>query len=96
MKSVVDEHLCEAAAEKAGYLRQEVEGIGGVVKKKVKRRVKVGRAVREFEDEREHAEYLEREGRGEERSWCAWCWRVVRGKRDRDEDEEGMGGGVRP
>ncbi|KAI9881491.1 MAG: hypothetical protein M1830_000054 [Pleopsidium flavum] len=70
------------ALEKAGYLRQEIEGIGGVVKKKVKRRVKVGRAVREHEDERERAEYLEREGRGEERSWCAWCARVVPGKKD--------------
>jgi len=68
--------------EKAGYLRQEIEGIGGVVKKKVKRRVKVGRAVREHEDERERAEYLELEGRGEERSWCAWCARVVPGEKD--------------
>ena len=68
--------------EKAGYWRQEIEGIGGVVKRKVKRRVRVGRAVREYEDERECAGYLEREGRGEERSWCGWCCRVVPGGRD--------------
>lgn len=68
--------------EKAGYWRQEIEGIGGVVKQKVKRRVKVGRAVREFEDERECAGYLGRERRGEERSWCGWCARVVPGERD--------------
>ncbi|KAI4125605.1 MAG: hypothetical protein LQ347_005318 [Umbilicaria vellea] len=49
------------AGEKAGYLRQEIEGIGGVVKKKVKKKVRVGKTVREYEDEREKAEYLERE-----------------------------------
>ena len=75
----------EWAVDKAGYLRQEMEGIGGVVKKKVKKRVRVGKTVREHEDERERAEYLGREIRGDERSWCAWCWRVVPGRRDREE-----------
>lgn len=77
--------------EKAGYWRQEIEGIGGVVKRKVKRRVRVGRAVREYEDERECAGYLEREGRGEERSWCGWCWRVVPGLRDLDRERDAGG-----
>lgn len=77
------------AGEKAGYLRQEIEGIGGVVKKKVKKKVRVGKTVREYEDEREKAEYLEREVKGESRSWCGWCSRVIPGKLDsEDMDDE--------
>ncbi|MCJ1287845.1 hypothetical protein MMC26_007197 [Xylographa opegraphella] len=72
------------SGEKAGYLTQEMEGIGGVVKKKVKKRVKVGKTVREYEDEREKAEYLGREIRMENRSWCGWCDRVILGNRDRE------------
>ncbi|KAA6413675.1 MAG: hypothetical protein FRX48_02036 [Lasallia pustulata] len=74
------------AGEKAGYLRQEIEGIGGVVKKKVKKRVRVGKTVREYEDEREKAEYLEREVKGYNRSWCGWCLRVIPG----NFNEEGL------
>jgi hypothetical protein len=65
------------AGEKAGYLAQEIEGIGGVVKKKAKKRVRIGRTVTEYEDERERAEYMTREMRGENRSWCGWCDRVI-------------------
>ena len=61
----------------AGYLRQEIEGIGGVVRGKVKKRVRVGHPVREFEDERDRAVFLEREVNGERRSWCGWCERVI-------------------
>ena len=61
----------------AGYLRQEVEGIGGVVKKKVKKRVRVGATVCEFDDERSSGKYLAREASGRERSWCGWCDRVI-------------------
>jgi len=61
---------------------QEMEGIGGVVKKKVKRRLLVGDVVQEYEDEREGGRYLEREQDGVERSWCSWCDRVVLGKKD--------------
>jgi hypothetical protein len=68
----------------AGYLRQEVEGIGGVVKKKVKKRVRIGATVWEFDDERGSGKYLEREASGRERSWCGWCGRVVKGERDRE------------
>lgn len=68
--------------EGPGYLRQEIEGIGGVVKKKVKKRVRIGDTVREHEDERETAVFLEREAMGQERSWCGWCWRVVPGGKD--------------
>ncbi|KAI9725475.1 MAG: hypothetical protein M1828_003146 [Chrysothrix sp. TS-e1954] len=64
------------------YLTQEIEGIGGVVKKKVKKRVKVGAVVKEYEDEREHGDYLSREKNGLNRSWCSWCSRIVPGKKD--------------
>lgn len=70
--------------ELPGYLRQEVEGIGGVVKKKVKKRVRVGATVWEFDDERGSGKYLEREASGRERSWCGWCGRVVKGQKDRE------------
>lgn len=68
---------------KPGYHSQEVEGIGGVVKKKVKKRVKVGATVYEWDDERRSGKYLGREARGEERSWCGWCGRVCLGEKDR-------------
>ncbi len=71
-----------------GYLRQEMEGIGGVVKKKLKTRVRVGAVVDEHEDEREHADYLAREIRGDERSWCGWCDRVIPSRRDVEEMNE--------
>jgi hypothetical protein len=81
--SQVDFHSSESSDEdKPGYLRQEIEGIGGVVKKKVKKRVRVGATVREHEDERERAGYLEREVKGLDRSWCGWCSRVIPGAKD--------------
>ena len=70
------------SGDDAGYWSQEVEGIGGVVKKKMKTRMKVGAPVREWEDEREGGKLLGREISGKERSWCAWCDRVVPGKVD--------------
>ncbi|KAI1925498.1 hypothetical protein LOZ65_002802 [Ophidiomyces ophidiicola] len=60
-----------------GYLRQEIMGVGGVVKNKIKKRVRVGASVEEHDDEREASEYLKRERTGEARSWCGWCYRVV-------------------
>ncbi|MCJ1387988.1 hypothetical protein MMC18_000832 [Xylographa bjoerkii] len=81
-ESTVEESWIDPG-EKAGYLTQEMEGIGGVVKKKIKKRVKVGKTVREYEDEREKAEYLGREIRMENRSWCGWCDRVILGQGDR-------------
>lgn len=62
---------------KAGYLNQEIEGIGGTVKMKARKRVKVGATVWEFDDERETGKYLGREASGLLRSWCGWCDRVV-------------------
>jgi hypothetical protein len=64
-----------------GYARHEIEGIGGVVKRKRVRMVRVGACVPEWEDEEE---ILGREVSGEVRSWCGWCWRVIPGQRDRD------------
>lgn len=77
--------------DEAGYLWQEVEGLGGVVKKKVRKRERVGGTVREWEDEREGKdEVLGREKRGVERSWCGWCGRVVLGGKDMEEEEEAV------
>lgn len=74
--------------DEAGYLWQEVEGLGGVVKKKVRKRERFGGTVREWEDEREgRDEVLGREKRGAERSWCGWCGRVVLGGRDLEVEE---------
>ncbi|PQE04696.1 sulfate transporter protein [Rutstroemia sp. NJR-2017a BBW] len=64
-----------------GYARHEIEGIGGVVKKKRVRMVRVGACVPEWEEERgEWGRVLVREKEGRARSWCGWCWRVVPGR----------------
>jgi hypothetical protein len=68
--------------ESPGYLRQEIVGIGGVVKQKVKKRVTLGACVIEHEDEREKGTYLLREETGQHRSWCSWCCRVVPSTKD--------------
>jgi hypothetical protein len=65
-----------------GYDRHEIEGIGGVVKKKLVRMVKVGACVPEWGDEKEMGKFLVREQEGKARSWCGWCWRVVPGVKD--------------
>jgi hypothetical protein len=72
--------------DEPGYLRQEIVGIGGVVKQKVKKRVLVGACVEEYEDERETGKYLRREETGLERSWCGWCWRVVPSRKDLEKE----------
>lgn len=63
--------------EEPGYFRQEVIGLGGVVKHKAKKRVMVGACVVEYEDEREAGRYLYREEEGSHRAWCGWCSRVI-------------------
>ncbi|KAI1207192.1 uncharacterized protein F4807DRAFT_436014 [Annulohypoxylon truncatum] len=65
-----------------GYARHEIEGIGGVVKTKLMRMVRVGACVPEWEDEKNKGEILGREVSGRSRSWCGWCWRVIPGKKD--------------
>jgi len=70
----------------SSYLTQEIEGIGGVLKVKHKKQVRVGECVKLFEDEKKKSiQYLEREVKGELRSWCSWCERVVLGKKDKAE-----------
>ncbi|CZT10142.1 uncharacterized protein RAG0_14697 [Rhynchosporium agropyri] len=65
-----------------GYARHEIEGIGGVVKRKLVRMVKVGACVPEWGDEKDAGKFLVREQEGKSRSWCGWCWRVVPGAKD--------------
>jgi hypothetical protein len=67
-----------------GYSRHEIEGIGGVVKTKLVRMVKVGACVSEWEAERQGGTYLDLEATGEVRSWCGWCHRVVPGRKDQE------------
>jgi len=68
------------------YHAQEIEGIGGLVKMKLKKQVSVGECVKVYEDERDKSiRWLEREVEGKLRSWCSWCERVVVGERDREE-----------
>lgn len=61
------------------YTTQEMVGIGGQVKMKVKKMVIVGAVVREHEDERANGDYLNREQHQTCRSWCSWCDRFVFG-----------------
>jgi hypothetical protein len=69
--------------EGGGFEVQECEGVGGVVKRKVKKLVLLGKRVQEHEDERSgHVRYLSREENGIARSWCSWCERVVPSKSD--------------
>jgi len=64
-----------------GYARHEIEGIGGRLKKKLVRMVKVGASVPDYEEDRS-GKFLVREASGKTRSWCGWCWRVVPGPKD--------------
>lgn len=68
------------------YLAQEIDGIGGVIKMKAKKQVRVGECVKVYEDERNRSmQYFEREVAGKLRSWCSWCERVILGDKDRAE-----------
>lgn len=67
-----------------GYERHEIEGIGGVVKTKLVRMVRVGACVPEWDDEKSHHNILGREVKGIRRSWCGWCYRVIPGEADLD------------
>ncbi|KIW09076.1 uncharacterized protein PV09_00024 [Verruconis gallopava] len=70
--------------EGGGFEVQEMEGVGGVVKRKIKKLVLLGKRVQEHEDERSgNARYLSREENGEVRSWCAWCERVILSDNDK-------------
>jgi len=70
------------ARPEPGYFRQEIEGVGGKVKSKSRKLVKVGATVYEFLDEKKSGNYLSREVNGEMRSWCSWCSRVCPAKQE--------------
>jgi hypothetical protein len=79
----------------------EMEGIGGTVKMKTRRLVRVGAEVDYCSDGEENAggescssakKCLEAEVKGEVRSWCAWCERVIPSKEDGWGDEWDLGG----
>jgi hypothetical protein len=83
------EELAAEASESPGhehrgcsYMMQEMVGIGGQLKTKIKEKVCVGQAVKQYEDERTTGRYLSREQGGLNRSWCSWCARVIPGKKD--------------
>lgn len=78
------DHLSAESSSRPGYERHEMEGIGGVMKKKLVRIVRVGACVPEWEDEKVRSEcILAREIKGVARSWCGWCDRVIPGATDR-------------
>ncbi|KAK3326355.1 hypothetical protein B0H66DRAFT_550738 [Apodospora peruviana] len=80
--------LPSSSSIKPGYERHEIEGIGGVMKQKLLRMVKVGACVPEWVDEKANGEILGREVRGAVRSWCGWCWRVIPGAKDYADEKE--------
>ncbi|PHH81074.1 hypothetical protein CDD80_3356 [Ophiocordyceps camponoti-rufipedis] len=67
-----------------GYRRHEMEGIGGKVKCKMVRTVRVGACVPEYDEEKASGQgrILGPEVKGSVRSWCGWCWRVIPGRLD--------------
>jgi hypothetical protein len=79
-----------------GFVAQEMQGIGGTVKLKHRRLVRVGAEVDcEAEDEAAaegRSKCLERELKGEARSWCGWCERVIPSKEDGWDKQWELGG----
>lgn len=69
----------------SSYNTSEMVGLGGRVKRKIKKQVRVGAIVKEYEDERKTGKFLQREQEGTNRGWCSWCARVVPGKKDADQ-----------
>jgi hypothetical protein len=66
-KAEIDGHSWRGSS----YTTQDFLGIGGQVKKKIKKRVLVGAVVKEYEDERLSKEFCAREQKGLNRSWCS-------------------------
>lgn len=77
-----DNNMSTPDDEEPGYFRQEIIGIGGRFKQKIKKRITVGACVPEYEDERDTGRYLLREEEGKHRGWCGWCWRVIPAKNE--------------
>lgn len=65
-----------------GYSRHQIEGIGGQLRTKLVKMVRVGASVPEWSDEQSRRVILEKEIKGEARSWCGWCWRPIPGEKD--------------
>jgi hypothetical protein len=72
-----------------GYLIREIEGVGGGLRKKLIGKEVIGAVVMGDSPCEvghgglyERREYLGREVRGEQRSWCGWCQRVIPAKTD--------------
>ncbi len=86
--SVDAHHRTPSPSLGPGYVRHEIEGIGGVVKTKRLKMVKIGARVPEWEDEKATGEIMGREIKGQRRSWCGWCWRVIPGRKDIDAERE--------
>jgi hypothetical protein len=72
--------------EGGGFVAQEVEGVGGIVKMKVKKLVMVGAEVDGLEEDvlesDPYGKKSEKRWQTGERSWCSWCERVVPGTND--------------
>ncbi|CAD6500593.1 BgTH12-06303 [Blumeria graminis f. sp. triticale] len=67
-----------------GYKRHEIEGIGGVMKKKLVKIVRVGASVSEWRDDSVVDNFLAKERDGSARSWCAWCRKIIPSIADRN------------
>ncbi|KAM0510290.1 hypothetical protein ACHAPB_000640 [Verticillium nonalfalfae] len=77
-----------------GYERHEIEGIGGVVKKKLVRMVRVGACVPEWEDEKSKRKIMNRERSHQVRSFCGWCYRVIPSKSEKMAAKSGQAMGL--
>ncbi|EGY13409.1 hypothetical protein VD0002_g405 [Verticillium dahliae] len=77
-----------------GYERHEIEGIGGVVKKKLVRMVRVGACVPEWEDEKSKRKIMNRERSHQVRSFCGWCYRVIPSKSEKMAAKSGQATGL--
>jgi len=75
-----------------GFVAQEMEGIGGSMTMKRKVLVRVGAEVDDGDDEDSETPSLDLELKGERRSWCAWCERVIPSLEDGWDKEWEMGG----
>lgn len=95
------ERAREDGEDEAGYNTQEIQGVGGTVMRKIKRRVLVGAAVGDLEDDmvglsaneeaEDHSQPLWEEREGRTRSWCAWCCRVIPSMDDLESAEKNKG-----
>ncbi|SPO06645.1 uncharacterized protein DNG_09337 [Cephalotrichum gorgonifer] len=72
----------DGSLHRPGYNIHEYEGSNGRVTNKTVVRVKVGRSVPEWHDERDVAQVLSREVEGKVRAWCGWCWRAIPGREE--------------